>query len=66
MALSTQKGCSFYAFKLQMSIFGLLRGHVGESNIQEKEQHSDRKRERIVNKFGWAAKTKGFMEKKLL
>lgn len=23
MALSTQKGCSFYAFKLQISIFGL-------------------------------------------
>lgn len=31
MALSTQKGRSFFAFNLQLSIF-LLRGHVGESN----------------------------------
>lgn len=45
MALSTQKGCSFYAFKLQISIFSLYEGHVGESNIQEREQNSERERE---------------------
>jgi hypothetical protein len=51
MALSTQKGRSFYAFKLQISIFGVIRGHVDESNIQGREQNSEREMENIVISF---------------
>jgi hypothetical protein len=51
MALSTQKGRSFYAFKLQISIFGVIRGHVDESNIQGREQNSEREMESIVISF---------------
>ena len=53
MALSTQKGRSFYAFKLQISIFGVIRGHVDESNIQGREQNSEREMESIVISFSF-------------
>ena len=46
MALSTQKGCSFYAFKASNKHLWPIRGHVGERNIQEREQNSERERER--------------------
>jgi hypothetical protein len=46
MALSTQKGRSFYAFKLQISIYGVLRGHVDKSNIQGRERNLEGGRER--------------------
>ena len=53
MALSTQKGRSFYAFKLQVSIFGVLRGHVEKSKIQGREQNlgGEREGERVDNSF---------------
>lgn len=60
MALSTQKGRSFCAFKLQISIFGPIRGHVGESNIQEREQNSERERESMVNSIMLAGQTLNF------
>jgi hypothetical protein len=68
MALSTQKGRSFYAFKLQISIYGVLRGHVDKSNIQGKERNlegGEREREwLIVLSSAGRPDFKGFMEKK--
>jgi hypothetical protein len=50
MALSTQKGCSFYAFKLQISIFSLyvamwVKAIFKRGNKTQRERERERERE---------------------
>lgn len=47
MALSTQKGCSFYAFKLQISIFDLYVAMWVKAISKRRTKLTKRERERI-------------------
>lgn len=58
MALSTQKGCSFYAFKLQISIFDLYVAMWVKAISKRRTKLTKRERERenrFLKGFGWLA-----------
>lgn len=48
MALSTQKGCSFYAFKLQISIFGLYVAMWVKAYSREGTKLRERERDNSI------------------